>query len=482
MTDVLFPFNMVKNRPARLENERGRKDFPTMKTLIKNGLLVDPANRVQARLNLLLEDGRVAQVTRQEPAADQVVDAAGRVVAPGFIDIHMHEDPVGPDGRIENAEDTAIFNCMLRMGVTTAIGGQCGINQYDPADYLDLVDRFGAAVNVGMLAGEAFFRERCGHGDKYTPVTEPELAAMEQQLKEALERGCLGVSYGIRYSPGIDRRELERTAAVCRCADKLIAAHLRSDAGEIMDAAREFLDVGRDLGLPVQVSHIGSMAGFGQMEAFLRLVDEYHMNGLRVSCDCYPYYAFSTTLGSTTYDPGWLERYQCGYDVIELSQGKYKGQRCTKEIFDEVRRDDPDCLTVCYVMKGSDVDLAFSHPNVMLASDGIMNYGQGHPRAAGSFPRLLAEFVRPGKVSLYDAVARMTAMPAEKLRLGRKGRLNVGADADVVIFDPERVADRATFEQPTLPPAGIDYVFLGGCLAARDGKIVRGDLGRSVRG
>lgn len=453
-----------------------------MKTLIKNGLLVDPANRVQARLNLLLEDGRVAQVTRQEPAADLVVDAAGRVVAPGFIDIHMHEDPVGPDGRIENAEDTAIFNCMLRMGVTTAIGGQCGINQYDPADYLDLVDRFGAAVNVGMLAGEAFFRERCGHGDKYTPVTEPELEAMERELAQALERGCLGVSYGIRYSPGIDRRELERTAAVCRCADKLIAAHLRSDAGEIMDAAREFLDVGRDLGLPVQVSHIGSMAGFGQMEAFLRLVDEYHMNGLRVSCDCYPYYAFSTTLGSTTYDPGWLERYQCGYDVIELSQGKYKGQRCTKEIFDEVRRDDPDRLTVCYVMKGSDVDLAFSHPNVMLASDGIMNYGQGHPRAAGSFPRLLAEFVRPGKVSLYDAVARMTAMPAEKLRLGRKGRLNVGADADVVIFDPEQVADRATFEQPTLPPAGIDYVFLGGCLAARDGKIVRGDLGRSVRG
>ena len=117
-----------------------------MKTLIKNGLLVDPANRVQARLNLLLEDGRVAQVTRQEPAADLVVDAAGRVVAPGFIDIHMHEDPVGPDGRIENAEDTAIFNCMLRMGVTTAIGGQCGINQYDPADYLDLVDRFGKRV------------------------------------------------------------------------------------------------------------------------------------------------------------------------------------------------------------------------------------------------------------------------------------------------------------------------------------------------
>ena len=227
-----------------------------MKTLIKNGLVIDPCNRVQARLNLLLEDGRVALVTRQEPPADQVVDAAGRVVTPGFIDIHMHEDPVAPDGRLVNTEETAIFNCMLRMGVTTAIGGQCGISQYDPVAYLDLVDRYGAAVNVGMLAGEAFFRERAGHDDKYTPVTEDELAAMERELAQALEGGCLGVSYGIRYSPGIDRRELERTAAVCRRQDKLIAAHLRSDAGEIMDAAREFLDVGRDLGLPVLLDRI----------------------------------------------------------------------------------------------------------------------------------------------------------------------------------------------------------------------------------
>ena len=452
-----------------------------MKTLIKNGLVIDPCNRVQARLNLLLEDGRVALVTRQEPPADQVVDAAGRVVTPGFIDIHMHEDPVAPDGRLVNTEETAIFNCMLRMGVTTAIGGQCGISQYDPVAYLDLVDRYGAAVNVGMLAGEAFFRERAGHDDKYTPVTEDELAAMERELAQALEGGCLGVSYGIRYSPGIDRRELERTAAVCRRQDKLIAAHLRSDAGEIMDAAREFLDVGRDLGLPVQVSHIGSMAGFGQMEEFLQLVDEYHMNGLRVSCDCYPYYAFSTALGSTTYDEGWLERYHCDYDVIELSQGKYKGRRCTKEIFDEVRRDEPECLTVCYVMKESDVDLAFSHPDVMLASDGIMNYGQGHPRAAGSFPRLLAQFVRTGKLSLYEAVRMMTAMPADKLGLARKGSLQVGADADVVIFDPERVQDHATFDRPTAPGEGIDYVFLGGELAARDCRVVRGDLGRSVR-
>ena len=114
-----------------------------MKTLIKNGLVIDPMNHVQSRLNLLLADGKVAAVTSGEPEADQVVDATGKIVAPGFIDIHMHEDPVGPDGRLVKTEDTAIFNCMLRMGVTTAIGGQCGLNQYDPGDYLDLIDPHG---------------------------------------------------------------------------------------------------------------------------------------------------------------------------------------------------------------------------------------------------------------------------------------------------------------------------------------------------
>ena len=452
-----------------------------MRTLIKNGTIIDPANHIHARNNLLLQDGKVLATVQDEPEADVVLDAVGKYVCPGFIDIHMHEDPVGPDGRLVKTEDTAIFNCMLRMGVTTAIGGQCGLNQYDPGDYLDLIDRDGAAVNVGMLAGHAYFRERAGRADKYTPVTEAELSAMERDMARALDRGCLGISYGIRYVPGIDRRELERTAALCQKGDRMIAAHMRSDAGEVLDAAREFLDVGEALGLSTQVSHIGSMAGFGQMEDFLALVDRYHMNGLRVSCDCYPYYAFSTTLGSATYDPGWLERYHCGYDVVELCEGKYKGRRCTKEIFDEVRRDNPGCITVCYVMQDRDVDMAFRHPNVMLGSDGIMNYGQGHPRAAGSFLRLLAKFVRPGKLSLYDAIDRMTAMPARKLGLAGKGRLNVGADADVVVFTLGEAEDLATFQNPTLPGRGIDYVWIGGRLAARDCRIVAGDLGRSVR-
>lgn len=447
-----------------------------MRTLIRNGTLIDPRERVASRLNVLLDGGKVVAITTGSPDADRVVDASNDVVAPGFIDIHMHEDHVA-GGRIV----PSIFPCMLRMGVTTVLAGECGINRADPGDYLDMVDRDGAAVNVAMLAGHSFAREACGHTDRYTPLTDGELSAVEAHLRRSLERGCLGISYGIRYVPGMDRRELERTAALCREDDKMVAAHIRDDAEAVYDAAREFLDVAAELGLSAQVSHIGSMAGFGQMENFLRLIDGYRMSGLRVSCDCYPYYAFSTSIGASTYDDGWMERYGCGYDAVEPCEGRYRGRRCTREIFDELRRDHPECLTVCHVMRKDEVDMALEHPGVMLASDGIMNGGQGHPRAAGTFTRLLAKFVRPGKVSLSRAVEMMSSQPAQKMGLRDKGTLRVGADADVVVFNPARVEDLATFEEPTRPGVGIDYVFVAGELAAADCQVVQGDLGRSVR-
>ncbi len=452
-----------------------------MSTLIKNGLLIDPANLVQAKLNLLLEDGRVKLVTAAEPQADVVLDAAGKVVCPGFIDIHMHEDFVGEDGLIEDDDATSIFRCSLRMGVTTVLGGQCGINRYDPAKYLALVDAHGAPVNVALLAGHGYIREACGNKDNYGPVSDAELALMVHKIEEALDAGCFGVSYGLRYVPGLTEKEMLATAAPCAARNKLIAAHVRDDAEGIFAATKEFLEVAKQLKLSAQYSHIGSMAGFGQMEKFLTMLAEYKLNGLDVSCDCYPYYAFSTAIGAATYDDGWLERYHCDYDVIEMCEGRYKGQRCTAEIFAEERRDHPEHLTVCHVMKEEDVDLALRSLNVMLGSDGIMNKGQGHPRAAGSFPRLFSQFVRRGKLSLEEAVRMCTAMPAEKLGLTNKGNLRVGADADIVIFDPAKIGDKATFANPTLPGEGIDYVLLAGEIAARDCKVVNGALGRALR-
>ncbi len=428
-----------------------------------------------------MEDGKIAEVTEREPRADEIVEASGKIVAPGFIDIHMHEDPLEADGTLYRDEEKAIFNCMLRMGVTTAIGGQCGLNVHSPGEYLDVIDSEGAAVNVGMFAGHAFLREQAGHLDKYTGVTEDELRAIEKSAARELDAGCLGVSFGIRYVPGINEEELLRVSATCRKEGKIIAAHIRDDAAGVVAAARELLETGRALGVPAQVSHIGSMGGFGQMGALLRLVDSFRIGGLDASCDCYPYVAFSTMIGSTTYDDGWLERYNCGYGAVEICEGKYRGKRCTEEIFNEVRRENPGCLTVCYVMTESDIDMALAHPNVMLASDGIMNHGRGHPRAAGAFPRLFAEYARKNRLTLYEAVRMASYMPAEKFGLKSKGRLNRGADADVVIFDPLKIRDRATFTEPTLPPDGIESVWIGGRLAAQGRRIANGRLGRAVR-
>ena len=448
-----------------------------MKTLIFGGHVVDPANRVNSKLNLLIEDGKIAWVGTGKPEADRVIDATGKIVSPGFIDIHMHEDPVGEDGRI--AFDIA--NSMLRMGVTTAAGGNCGINVYDPVKYLELVDRDGAPVNMVMFAGHEYFRKTAGAEDIYAEATETQKRAMEGAIRTALENGCAGVSFGLRYVPGANKDEFFRAAACCQKGSKLITSHVRDDADGIFDAIDEFCAAGVAFGVPVQISHIGSMGGFGQMEQVLQQIDDYKLNGLDITMDCYPYFAFSTRLGTPTYDPGWLDRYHCDYGVLEFCEGKYKGQRATKQTFDEMRRDFPQCITVCYVMKEEDVRLAFRHPAVMLASDGLLNNGQGHPRASGSFPRFLAEFSRKGDLSLYDAIGKMTAMPAKRLGLTNKGRLNVGADADITIFDYEKICDGATFSDPVLPPTGIDYVLIGGEIAAKDCRIVKADCGRAVR-
>ena len=447
-----------------------------MKTLIYGGRVIDPASRVDGKLNLLIEDGKIAWVGRETPDADITINAGGKIVSPGFIDIHMHEDPV-INGKIRQC----IFPMMLRQGVTTAVGGNCGDNVYDPLEYLKIVEENGAAVNVALFAGHEFYRTAAGAKDIYKGTTEGQKREMEAGLRAALAGGCVGVSFGLRYVPGADKEEFFRAAACCKDSGKLIASHVRDDADAIFDAIDEFCEAGVAYGLPVQISHIGSMGGFGQMEEVLRQIDGYKLRGLDIAMDCYPYFAFSTHLGATTYDPGWLERYHCDYGVLEFCEGKYKGQRATAETFAELRRAEPDILTVCYVMREEDIRRALGHPAVMLGSDGVTNQGQGHPRAAGAFPRFLAEFSRKGEISLYDAIEKMTAMPAERLGLTNKGRLSVGSDADIVIFDYETIQDRATFAEPALAPVGIEYVLIGGEIALEKGEILKDNCGNAVR-
>lgn len=449
-----------------------------MHTFIKNGIIVDPKNRIFSQQNLVIEDGKISFLTmRDDIQSDLTVDASGKYVVPGFIDIHMHEDPLDSEGKI----DVCILDCMLRMGVTTVLGGNCGLNVCDPVAYLNTVDADGAPVNVAMLAGHAFFREQAGAADKYGPITSEQLKALCRKIECALDGGCLGVSYGIRYVPGTTKEELEATAKLCRKNNNLISAHLRDDAEAIFDAADEFISAGHKYELNTEISHIGSMAGFGQMERFLRTVDNFRANGMNLHCDCYPYDAFSTYLGASTYDDGFLDRYHTDYSAVELCEGQYKGCRCTKEIFEKLRCEAPRMLTVCHVMHPEDIDMALLHPGVMLASDGILNSGQGHPRAAGAFPKFLNDYVKNGKITLYNAIEKMTTLPAQKLGLSKKGGFSIGDDADITIFDLSAIKDNSTFSSPTAAPSGVTEVFIGGKMAIADGQIVNNTLGKSVR-
>lgn len=450
-----------------------------MITVVKNGRVIDPYNNIDSKLNIVIKDGKILEITPYEISGEKNIDATGLIVCPGFIDIHMHEDMYHNE---EDYLDEWIAKSMLNMGVTTCIGGNCGINLTEPLTYLDAVDRLKLPVNIGLMAGHTNIRECVvENSDKYNPIQTDDIKKIMYTAREYLEGGCFGISYGIRYVPGITELELIEVSKACKPENKIINAHVRDDAKNIIWATKEFIKVGMKLDIPIQNSHIGSMGGYGQMKELLRLLDSVKSSGLDITSDCYPYYAFSTRIGETTYDDGFLERYNIDYDTIEISEGKYKGQRCTKNIFDELRKNSPDTITVGHVMNEKDIDMAILHPNVMIASDGFLHNEQGHPRAAGTFPRLIDKYVKTGKLSLYDAINKMTTMQAKKLGLSNKGNLSKGSDADITIFSYDEIKDNATFDNPIKKPDGIKYVLIKGSVALKDGEIVNGKLGTSVR-
>ena len=301
---------------------------------------------------------------------------------------------------------------------------------------------------------------------------------MCETLERQLTEGARGLSMGIRYEPGMTLHEMCAMAAVVKRFNGVVAAHVRGDAFEIYDAIEEFLEIGRRTGVKLQISHIGSMAAYGQMAEVLSYVDRRAAEeGLDVRIDCYPYDAFCTSIGATTYDDGFLERY---HDVtrIELTDGENKGFIPNMEVFQKVRREHPEYLTVAHVMNGEEVDMALTHPRTMLGSDGILLNGAGHPRAAGAFARFLKEYVFERRLlSLNEGIAKTTCEAAARFGLDR-GTLGIGSVADVTVFDPARLQDRATFTEPGLAPTGVELVLLGGVPVLRHGEVLRTDLGK----
>ncbi|MDR1834865.1 MAG: amidohydrolase family protein [Fusobacteriaceae bacterium] len=447
-----------------------------MTIVINNGMLIDPENKIYSKLNLLIDEGKIQEIAAQPLRGDTEIDAAGLYVTPGFVDLHMHEDPLTPEGiRIR------IFERMLRMGVTTAIGGNCGIGRGDPATYLEHVDR-GIPVNFGMFLPHELLRQKVGATDRYAHATPGQIAEMVAIGRKWMnEAGLMGVSFGIRYVPGANDTELKEIAKLG--AGKTISAHVRDDAANIFPAIEEFLTLADDVPAHFQISHIGSMAGFGQMASVYATVDALRaQKHYAVSFDCYPYAAFSTSIGSTTFDDGFLKRYGIDYELLEVAEGPHKGERCTEELFQRLRKTAPGTMMIAHVMRESEIAFALANPDTVVASDGILgDTGDGHPRAAGTFPRFLSRYVRDQKIcSLFEGIKKITSDPAHILGIP-KGSLGVGDDADIVLFSLEKLADHATFAESDLAPEGIYMVIVNGEIALKKGKIIRTGAGKSVR-
>lgn len=446
-----------------------------MDIVINGGTLIDPKNKVYSKLNLGIVDGRIAKISKEKLQGKKEIDVTGLYVTPGFIDTHMHEDPI-IDGEIK----INIFDKMLRMGVTSCFGGNCGIGPIDIKEYLEKIDK-GNSVNFGMFLPHKILRDYIGAEDRYKPTSSQEIKKMYEYGKKIVEENKLfGISFGIKYIPGMNFEELIKLSKLGE--NRIVSAHIRDDANNVIDAIKEFLKIGDYVDTHLQVSHIGSMGGFGQMEEVLELVNEKRYEGKSIACDCYPYAAFSTKLGETTFDDGFIEKYNTTYDKLEIADGELKGERCSEESFFKLRKEHPETMMVAHVMNEDDIRRALTDPNTIVASDGILGiYGNGHPRAAGTFPRVISKYVKEEKIlSLYSAIEKMTSLPAEIYKLDR-GNLSVGSIADITIFSLEEIEDKATFAENQLAPEGIKYVLIGGEIALKDGEIVNNKLGKTIR-
>lgn len=448
--------------------------------LIKEGTIVDFEKNQTFVGDLGIDRGKITLIGQSFSPAKKVIDASGKIVSPGFIDIHMHEEETK---KAKNVDPYDIANYMVLMGVTTGVVGNCGDNQQGIKDFLNFIDKNGSPMNYMTFLGQNYLRNIVGIEDRYRSGTKYEVEKMKKLIVESVfEIGAIGISFGLEYSPGVTFEEILELCESVGEEDILLSAHYRKDAKKGVESIRELINISEITGKPMQVSHIGSCVGFENMKEGLNEIEKAIEKGVDIAADCYPYNAFSTRIGSAVFDEGCFENWDAKYGDILLTEEPYKGIRCSEEIFYKVRKDYPDMLVVAFAMNEEEIVEALKAPFVYIASDGLYNRGQGHPRGAGTFPRVLGKYVRDEKkLEFIDTLKKMTKFPADRLGLRNKGEIKEGMDADIVIFDFDKVEDYATFENPTLPPKGIEYVLVNGSIAVEKNKIINKRLGKAIK-
>ncbi len=442
--------------------------------VIQGGRVMDPETGFDAVRNVGIINGRIARIGAEALNGKRMLDAHGLVVAPGFIDLHQH------------AQDDASSRLKALDGVTSGIEMEIGV----PDVGAFLTRKSGhALIHYGTTASHPAARARAFGApidDPFLvppsgpatndPATPEQLRATEARLEAEIDRGALGVGMGVQYTPGATRAEvidIFRLAAAHRLP---VFTHVRSfgklEPGSSIEAVSEVIGAAAITGASLQIVHINSSC-VADAPACIDLVAGARARGLDVTTEAYPYLAGMTTINSALFNPGWREKLGVDYNALHLPD---TGEVLTKERFDVLHAAPAAQPVLLFANTQATVDAVIAAPLVSIASDGE----DGHPRNAGTFSQILARYVRDlGTVTLMDALRKMSLMPAQRLEKAtvaarRKGRLQEGADADVVVFDPITVTDHATYATPRAPSSGMQYVLVGGTVLVDHGQVIDG--------
>jgi N-acyl-D-aspartate/D-glutamate deacylase len=442
-------------------------------TVLANGRVMDPESGLDAVRYIGIRGNHIAAISAAPLRGNATIDVRGLVVAPGFIDLHSH------------GQDAENYRFKAHDGVTTALELEIGVR---PVSQFYSSREGKALINFGASSGHVPARMAVMHDTgSFLPrdeaahrvATDEETLSILNDVRQGLDDGAIGIGFGIAYVPTASRQEILRLFQLAADRHVPVFVHMRGgvpgeDQSGSLPALQELIADAAVTGVSVHVVHITSASGRLTPIA-LQMIEGARKHGLDITTEMYPYDASATFIESALFDGDWEKRTGNKYQDL---QWVATGERLTAETFAKYRKQGGPVIS--HTLPEEALLAGIRSPLVMFASDGRLTGGKGHPRSAGTFARVLGVYVREQKIiPLMDALRRMSWMPAQRLEasvpaMRNKGRIKVGADADLVAFDPEHVIDKATFENPAQYSEGIQDVLVGGVFVLRDGQFVPG--------